>query len=107
MPWRSTNPWCERLHHFQVRALTVEPPNQGYGEFTIGEDSDVNPQASTIVDSDTYVFSARELARLEVYKAAVTAGFYDDQCLPLEPSSRPEAAALDAHGLLESIGEGC
>jgi hypothetical protein len=32
------------------------------------------------IESPTYFFNARELARLAVYRAAVIARFYTDQC---------------------------
>ena len=46
----------------------------------------------------TYIFSARELARLTVYRAAVVARFYTDQCE--QPSVRTEIESLR---LLDSI----
>jgi hypothetical protein len=33
-------------------------------------------------DSPPYVFSPSEIARLRIYRAAVTVGFYTDQCGP-------------------------
>lgn len=36
------------------------------------------PQASA-AETTTYVFSARELARLASYRAAIVAGFYNEQ----------------------------
>lgn len=43
----------------------------------------MNPSpTSTVLDAqdDTYRFTATELARLAVYRAAVRAGFYSDRC---------------------------
>ena len=51
------------------------------------------PELSTI-----YIFSARELARLAVYRAAVVARFYTDQCE--KPSVRLE---IESRRLLDSI----
>jgi len=48
--------------------------------------------------STTYIFSARELARLAVYRAAVVARFYTDQCE--KPSIRLE---IESRRLLDSI----
>jgi len=44
-------------------------------------------QASTQAEtSSTYPFSPRELQRLAVYRAAVIAHFYTDQCDPIDPT---------------------
>ena len=56
------------------------------------------PQTSTQIDTSTYFFNARELARLAVYRAAVIARFYNDQC---EPSNVRHS--LDAIRLLNSV----
>jgi hypothetical protein len=50
------------------------------------------------IESSTYFFNPRELARLAVYRAAIIARFYTDQCEPLSP-----ARSTDAVRLLESI----
>ena len=42
-----------------------------------------------------YFFNARELARLAVYRAAVVARFYNDQC-------EPASASFDAIRLFDS-----
>jgi hypothetical protein len=39
-------------------------------------------QAAQQVEPSAYFFNARELARLAVYRAAVVARFYNDQCEP-------------------------
>jgi hypothetical protein len=46
----------------------------------------VMPQASAETESGTYLFSPRELQRLAVYRAAVVARFYNDQCDSIEPT---------------------
>ena len=46
----------------------------------------MTPQAAPQPEPKTYIFDPRELARLAVYRAAVVAGFYTDQC---ETSSTP------------------
>jgi hypothetical protein len=40
----------------------------------------MTPQPEAIVEPEppTYIFSARELSRLAVYRAAIVAGFYSD-----------------------------
>jgi hypothetical protein len=43
------------------------------------------------VEPSPYYFNARELARLAIYRAAVVARFYNDQCE--SPSLRTSAAA--------------
>jgi len=55
----------------------------------------VNPSQ---IESSTYFFNPRELARLAVYRAAIIARFYTDQCEPLSL-----ARGSDAVRLLESI----
>jgi len=47
----------------------------------------MTPQPETTVEPEapSYIFSARELARLAVYRAAVVAGFYTDD--PRSPSA--------------------
>ena len=49
-------------------------------------------------ESTSYFFSSQELARLSVYRAAVVARFYTDQCDP--PSNRHN---LDVSRLLDSV----
>ena len=55
-------------------------------------------QSTSNVESNTYFFNPRELARLAVYRAAIIARFYTDQC---EPLSLPRSS--DAVRLLESV----
>ena len=55
-------------------------------------------QPVPVVESASYFFNARELARLSVYRAAVIARFYTDQCEP--PSLRQ---GLDATRLLDAV----
>jgi hypothetical protein len=43
----------------------------------------VNQQPALTRESTTYFFNSRELARLSIYRAAVIARFYTDQCEPL------------------------
>jgi hypothetical protein len=43
----------------------------------------VNPQSTNDTEPPTYIFSARELQRLAVYRAAVVARFYNEQCEPV------------------------
>jgi hypothetical protein len=43
----------------------------------------VNQQPTLTLESSTYFFNSRELARLSIYRAAVIARFYTDQCEPL------------------------
>jgi hypothetical protein len=50
------------------------------------------------IESSSYYFNTRELARLAVYREAIIARFYTDQC---EPFSLPHSH--DAVRLLESI----
>ncbi len=40
----------------------------------------MTPQSSSSIDPGTYTFSPRELQRLAVYRAAIVAHFYTDQC---------------------------
>jgi hypothetical protein len=55
----------------------------------------VSPHTATqIDDSSTYFFNARELARLAVYRAAVVARFYTDQCEPSNVSHSFDALRL-------------
>jgi hypothetical protein len=58
----------------------------------------MNPQTATQLEANTYFFNPRELARLAVYRAAIIARFYTDQCEPTHIRSGSEAV-----GLLESI----
>ncbi len=58
----------------------------------------MNPQSPNNIESSTYFFNPRELARLAVYRAAIIARFYTDQC---EPLSLPRGN--DAVRLLESV----
>jgi hypothetical protein len=44
----------------------------------------------------TYIFDARELARLAVYRAAIVAGFYTDQCEASPSPISPVVAHLVA-----------
>ena len=58
----------------------------------------MNLQSANNVESSAYFFNPRELARLAVYRAAIIASFYTDQC---EPLSLPRGN--DAVRLLESV----
>ena len=58
----------------------------------------MNPQSANHLDPSTYFFNARELARLAVYRAAIIARFYTDQCEPLGIQF-----GTDAVRLLESV----
>jgi hypothetical protein len=58
----------------------------------------VNPQSSSHPESSTYFFNSRELARLAVYRSAILARFYTDQCEPVSIRS-----STDALRLLESV----
>jgi hypothetical protein len=58
----------------------------------------VNQQVANNPESSPYFFNPRELARLAVYRAAIIARFYTDQCEPLSL-----ARSTDAVRLLESI----
>jgi hypothetical protein len=44
------------------------------------------PTQSSTSEPGTYVFSPRELQRLAVYRAAVVAHFYTDQCDSIDPA---------------------
>ena len=49
----------------------------------------MSPQViTTEPEAAPYIFTARELRRLAVYRAAIIAGFYTDQ---VEPSSTPSS----------------
>lgn len=52
----------------------------------------MSPQISTTTEPECppYIFTARELRRLAVYRAAIVAGFYTDG-LKLEASSTPRS----------------
>jgi hypothetical protein len=53
----------------------------------------MNPQAVTPIEaSSPYLFNARELARLAVYRAAVVARFYTDEVD--QPEIRRQAPTL-------------
>jgi hypothetical protein len=49
----------------------------------------VNPNPIAEIEPETYFFNARELARLEVYRAAVVAGFYSDDVASTYEESLP------------------
>jgi hypothetical protein len=55
---------------------------------------DVSLQPTPAIESTTYFFTSRELARLSVYREAVLAHFYTDQCEPLDISNAAGAAEL-------------
>ena len=65
-----------------MTTVTVRIGVHSYIGHTSPEEHDVSPQTATETDSSTYFFNARELARLAVYRAAVVARFYTDQCEP-------------------------
>jgi hypothetical protein len=44
------------------------------------------PPTRSTVEPGTYTFSPRELQRLAVYRAAVVAHFYTDQCDSIDPA---------------------
>jgi hypothetical protein len=51
--------------------------------------NETEPTSGTVIallashtDSPPHMFSTREIARLRIYRAAVSAGFYTDQCGP-------------------------
>jgi hypothetical protein len=48
------------------------------------------------IESPTYFFNARELARLAAYRAAVVARFYTDECEPASGSSDFDSVHLVA-----------
>jgi hypothetical protein len=58
----------------------------------------VNPHAPSYREPGTYFFSRRELERLAVYRAAIIARFYTDQCEPVSMRFGNEAVRL-----LESV----
>jgi hypothetical protein len=58
----------------------------------------VSPQPLPKIESATYFFNSRELARLSVYRAAVIARFYTDQCEPLSLRY-----GVDVSRLLDSV----
>ena len=49
-------------------------------------------QSAPHIESSPYLFTARELARLAVYRAAVVARFYTDQLE--QPATSPEVTRL-------------
>ena len=55
-------------------------------------------QPAQQLEPTAYFFNARELARLAVYRAAVVARFYNDQC-------EPASASFDAIRLFDSVQE--
>jgi hypothetical protein len=57
-----------------------------------------HPAPAPQIDTTTYFFNARELARLSVYRAAVVARFYTDQCEPIKVRR-----GIDAARLLDSV----
>jgi len=64
---------------------------------TTGEAA-MNLQSPSQLEPSTYFFNPRELARLAVYRAAIIARFYTDQCEPLSVRH-----GSDAVRLLESV----
>jgi hypothetical protein len=58
----------------------------------------VSIQPATTTDTTCYFFNARELARLSVYRAAVVARFYTDQC-----ETRSIRNGVDVSRLLDSV----
>ncbi len=44
------------------------------------------PPTRTPLEPGTYTFTPRELQRLAVYRAAVVAHFYTDQCDAIDPT---------------------
>lgn len=46
------------------------------------------------LNSSSYFFNRRELARLSVYRAAIVARFYTDQCEPVSSRSGREVVRL-------------
>jgi hypothetical protein len=54
----------------------------------------VTPQPANQIENATYFFNGRELARLAVYRAAVRARFYTDQCEPTSPHKDVESIRL-------------
>ena len=51
-------------------------------------------QAAQQLEPTAYFFNARELARLAVYRAAVVARFYNDQCEPESPGQSYDTIRL-------------
>jgi hypothetical protein len=58
----------------------------------------VNQPPPSEVEYGTYFFNPRQLARLAVYRAAISARFYTDQCEPTSIRFGTEAVRL-----LESV----
>ena len=58
----------------------------------------MNLQSPSQLEPSTYFFNPRELARLAVYRAAIIARFYTDQCEPLS-----NHLSTDPGRLLESV----
>lgn len=56
----------------------------------------IQPVSTT--ETTCYFFNARELARLSVYRAAVVARFYTDQC-----ETRSSRHGVDVSRLLDSV----
>ncbi|HEV7662276.1 MAG TPA: hypothetical protein VGQ62_01980 [Chloroflexota bacterium] len=54
----------------------------------------MNAQPTLRNQSSTYFFNGRELARLAIYRAAVVARFYTDQCDPTPIRSDIDAVRL-------------
>lgn len=55
-------------------------------------------QPASTTEATCYFFNARELARLSVYRAAVVARFYTDQC-----ETRTIRNGVDVSRLLDSV----
>jgi hypothetical protein len=62
----------------------------------------MTPQAVPAIDPEaqTYIFSSRELARLAVYRAAIVAGFYNDELDRSELPRRQSPRASGRHNAL-------
>jgi hypothetical protein len=58
----------------------------------------VSVQPVPTTETTCYFFNARELARLSVYRAAVVARFYTDQC-----ETRSIRYGVDVSRLLDSV----
>jgi hypothetical protein len=58
----------------------------------------VSVQPASTTETTCYFFNARELARLSVYRAAVVARFYTDQC-----ETRSIRYGVDVSRLLDSV----
>ena len=57
----------------------------------------MTPQTSTQdPEAQTYIFTPRELARLAVYRAAIVAGFYTDDCDPRRSAQLPRRQTLNS-----------